>query len=135
MRSRALMLRIGVVLVIALSMTASACSSPSSSATPAASPSPSASVAPSKAEVTAAVKRLIKQRHFPSPGRISISKVEKDRNGRWQASAYLMPPLMMSYFPSIMVIVRNPDGWRVVSLKADRTFGGTPSPRATIQLP
>ena len=123
MRSRALMLRIVAVLVVALSMTASACSSPSSS------------VAPSKAEVTAAVKRLIKQRHFPSPGRISVSKVEKDRNGRWQASAYLMPPLTMSYFPSIMVIVRNPDGWRVVSLKADRTFGSTPSPRATIQLP
>jgi hypothetical protein len=73
------------------------------------------------------------RRHLPSPGSISIFKIEQDANGRWQASAYLMPPLQMSYFPSIMVVAKNPEGWQIVSLKADTGFHDVPSTSPSIQ--
>ena len=137
MQSRALMLGVGMALLLVVPLSLAACSSSGASPTPAGSPTPSVSPtpvvgdAPSKAPIVAAVKLLIKQRHVPRPWAISVRGVERDASGRWRASALLKPQPNSSYLGDIMVIVKDPGGWRYVTLKPFQPDG----PGPTLPLP
>jgi hypothetical protein len=120
----------GVVAAILLAL-ASACAANDSPGSPSTSPRSSASP-PSKAEVAAAIKQLLPPEQsadiklFPTPGdeaghaTITVFKIEQDAQGRWRATAEIWPPMVMSYNPSRVVLVKDSGNWQIVSLKADR---------------
>jgi hypothetical protein len=133
MRSRSLMLGLGVMLVVVVSLSSAACSSSGSSPTPSASPTPGVGGAPSKAEITAAIRELLRPEKYAAVQYITLSKLEQDAAGRWLASAYLTPPPSASSWPLNIVVAKDPDGWQIVSLKADRTGYDTSSSSPTVQ--
>jgi hypothetical protein len=111
----AVMLRLAAAAVIIVSLASIACSAPRR-ATSRASQTPSLGAAPSEAEITAVVKRLIKREHLGPIVGIHISNIEQDASGRWQARAYLTPPLYSSIGTLSTKVVKNPDGWQLVVL-------------------
>jgi hypothetical protein len=106
-----------ILAAVAPPMLSAACSRSPAPPTPTASPTSSHGVAPSKAEIIAAVKRIYRHRHLSPLYNISVLRVEQGANGRWRASADLRLSPQSSMWPGIMVIVKDPGGWRFVSLK------------------
>jgi len=117
------------ILMVAITCT-SACSWSRPKTTTSAPPTPASSLTPSNAEIAAAIKRLAPSAGFhytiamaPKPGGdaafATIGKVELDANGRWLAHVHLQPPMSASCWPAIMVLAKDPSGWRIVSVKAD----------------
>jgi len=121
---------VGAVVAIVGLAFASACATNDSQGSPSTSPRSSASP-PSKSEVAAAIKQLLPPQQSagiklsPTPGdeaghsTITVFKIEQDARGRWQATAEIWPPAVMSYNASRVVLVKDSGGWRIVSLKAD----------------
>ncbi len=109
------------------------CAEPGTSASPEPTASLSPSSAPSQAETVAAIKKLIAKENIGYIETITVFQTEQDANGRWTASAHLTPPASASYWPSNVVVVKAADGWRIVSLKVDKTFGRSPSPDPSVQ--
>jgi hypothetical protein len=132
-QSKALMLGLVMALVLVVPLSLAACSASGSSPTPADSPAPSVSPtpgiggAPSRAAIVAAVKRLIRQRHVPRPWAISVRGVEQDASGRWRASAWLRQQPPSSCLGDVMVVVKDPRGWRYVTLKPFQPDGPGPT--------
>jgi hypothetical protein len=109
----------------------------STSATPVAHSSASAtsSDAPHRSEVTRAIRRLVHP--LLKSGQISkvtVYEVGRDARGRWTARAYLTPPPTASCWPSKILVVRRPGGWKTVSVTVDRTFGGRVTPGPIVVL-
>jgi hypothetical protein len=132
-RTRVLMLGLAAVLLMAMSVSSAACSSSGPTTTSSTSPTPGVGDAPSKAEIKAAINGLTKPplrgHDLAAYGTVTVFKLEHDASGRWLASAHLTPPVQASWPPSNIVVVKNPHGWRIISLRTDWTFGGTqPSP-------
>ncbi len=133
MRARTWTARLCMLLVMLALLSVGACAKSHSLTPSAPSPSPSASDAPARAEIVRAIKTLTGKRYTKWYQGIAVLKLEQDASGRWLASAELLPPPMMSYWPSRVVIVKNPDGWQIVSLKVDRTGQGLSSPSPPVQ--
>jgi hypothetical protein len=109
----------------------------STSAAPVARASASAAPtdAPGRAEVTTAIRKLIhpslKSGHI---AKVTVYEVGRDARGRWTARAYLTPPCTASWWPSKILVVQRPSGWKTVSVTVDRTFGGTATPGPRVVL-
>jgi len=120
---------LAALLVIVLPLTASACATTDSSRSPSTPPSPGA-VAPSKAEITAAIKTLTKpllrSGDLAPYETIGVGLVKHDASGRWLATAELAPPGDASWWPAIIIVAKDSDGWKIVSLKADTTVHSLP---------
>jgi hypothetical protein len=118
------------------------CSSPatmltSDSATPVARASASAtpSNAPPRVEITTAIRKLI--RPLLKSGqiaKITVYDVGRDARGHRTARAYLTPPRTASCWPSKILVVQRPSGWKTVSVTTDHTFGGTATPGPGVVL-
>ena len=133
MRARAWMAGPCLLLALLSLLSVSACAEPGTSASPEPTPSVSPSGAPSQAETVAAIKKLIARENIGYIGTITVFETKQDAGGRWMASAHLAPPASASYWPSNVVVVKAADGWRIVSLKVDKTFGRSPSPDPSVQ--
>ena len=109
----------------------------STSAAPVARVSASAtpSDAPHRAEITRAIRRLVHPLlRSGEISKVTVYEVGRDAKGRWTARAYLTPPPTASYWPSKILVVRQPGGWKTVSVTADYTFGGTATPGPGVVL-
>jgi hypothetical protein len=128
-RLKGVLVALSVVAVLIAVLAAPACTS-SGSSSPAGSPSVDGK--PSEAEVTTAIRSLtdsLSPQQLAPYEAISVDKVEQDATGNWRASAHLIPAATASWWPAIIVVVKEPGGWRIVSLKADRSGGAqAPSP-------
>ena len=140
MRTKKMTQGLGALLVSILLLFTSACATTAtthSSRSPSASPPPSPSAhAPSKWDITIGIQNLIKpllrDGHLAPIEYSAVFKVERDASGRWLASAHLAPPMTASSWPANIVVVKDPEGWQIVSLKVDKTFGGSaPTVRPT----
>ena len=130
------------MLVAVLLLFVAACSSSDSSGVTSASPTASP---PSRAEVLAAFKRLAPKAGFDYPielspepeeagtfGAVLVKAVTQDAEGRWLASAELVPPAYASSNPAPIFIAQYPDGWRLAnSLEAAVLRTSSPAPIAT----
>jgi hypothetical protein len=128
MRAKKVNQGLGALLVVAVMWMFAACSTSSPSPSP--SVSAGSGVAPSKAEITAAIKTLTKplvRSYALAPYKtIWVKSVEQDASGRWLATAELVPPGSASWWPTILVVAKDSDGWHFVSREADTTDHGLP---------
>ncbi len=133
MRARTWMAGPCLLLAVLSLLSVGGCAEPGTSASPEPTASLSPSSAPSQAETVAAIKKLIAKENIGYIETITVFETEQDANGRWRASAHLTPPASASYWPSNVVVVKAADGWRIVSLKVDKTFGRSPSPDPSVR--
>ena len=111
--------------------------STSAKATPAPRTSASAtqSGAPPRAEITRAIRKLVHPMLASGEiAKVTVYEVGRDPQGRWTARAYLTPPGTASYWPSKILVVQRPNGWRRVSVTVDPAFGGRVAPGPGIVL-
>jgi hypothetical protein len=126
---------LGVALGVGCSGSPTAQTSTSAAPVARASTSATPADAPHRAEITRAIRRLVHP--LLKSGEISkvtVYEVGRDAKGRWTARAYLTPPPTASYWPSKILVVRQPSGWKTVSVTADSTFGGTATPGPSVVL-
>jgi hypothetical protein len=133
MRARTWMAGPCLLLALLSLLSVGACAESGTSTSPEPTPSLSPSSAPSQAETVAAIKKLIARENIGYIETITVFETEQDASGRWMASAHLTPPASASYWPSNVVVVKAADGWRIVSLRVDKSFGRSLSPDPSVQ--